>query len=394
MIKSLVGVCLFDDKQTPADGWACRPDEEPVRVSGIHELSSDIAWIVNLDYKAFMAHNLGNLSHICHAQYFRQAVDFLLANYGFGSSNNKEGSRFLAKHLNLTAHTGYQLLGIDPIQSRNNYRYAQVIANNISVPIRHQPAKGLPEAQSQFIIENALQQNQIMVAPRPAKSVPMHCYFPSLTYFKWLLSQPVPVSMEWQLLARYEEGKFFGYKSGEFINYASLGKLRERCSKKGILPFFRISVVSQNKEYATFGTFGAGKQGGRSWVTLPEIFSLCRYSLIKVYEIYTLPSGFLVDDIEVLSDVVKMKDLSISHGLFMENLAAGMMMPEKRKETALAAYLRAYDRAACLVAAEKIYKAGFLVGSYSMGKIVVLGQESQRADIQRTAATLGLVPFI
>lgn len=393
-MKALFGVCIFDDKKIPGEGWSCRPGETPERITGVHDLANDLCWVTNLEYNAFMANNLSHLKHICQSQYFRQSLDFFLTDYGFKQGGNKAASEFLANHFNLTGLTGLNFLGINPVISRNNYRYSQLIANNISLPIWKQSPRGMPEALSDFIIENSTQQNQGMMGSRGVKTTTMHCYFPRLTYFRWLLSQRVPSSMDWTHLRTFDDGKIVGYKGGQISNDKMLLGLHRISIKNNSLPFFRITVLSQNKEYATFGAFGVGKSESRSWVTLPELLSLTRYAMVKIHEIYELPAGKVSDHIELIDDLANIKDISVSHGLFMENLAAAVMSPVNKKETAVGAYLRAYDRAACLVAAEKFYQAGIRVGSYSMGRIVLMADESQRVHVQKVAVSFGLVPFI
>lgn len=392
MIKQYYGACLFDDSKIPGHGWSCRPDGDPERISGIHDLGNDINWVTNLEYKAFISNNLGHIKHICQNQFFRESIDALILDYGFGSNRNMEASQFLANHFNNTAIFGNTLTGIDPVKNRLNYRYSQHISNQLNIPILRQGARGITQELADFICESSTQANQAMVGGING-SISLHCYYPRLLYFRWLLSQPVPISTDWNKTALKQE-RDVGFKNGRIVNEELIKKMAATSASKMQAMFLRISVNSQQKDYATFGTFGRGKKEPREWVTLPELLNICRYSLVTIKEVYTLPMGYLKDHVDFLSDIYAAPDVSISMGLFMQNVAAAIMAPVNKKETPLGAYLRAYDRVGCFHAAEKLYSLGVLPASFSMGRIVTRVTEDQVENTKACMASIGLVPFL
>lgn len=395
MSRQYFGVCLFDSKTSPTEGWACRPNAAPERVTGIHDLSQDINWVTNLDYNTFRQHNLGHLKHICQSQFFRESLDSLMMDYGFREGRFAEASVFLAQHLNNTAVFGNSLLGIDPLRVRNNYRFAQSIAAQLHIPLLKQGARGITQEVADYICSSATQANQAMVGGI-TNPISYHCYYPRLLYFRWLLNQLVPITPEWSgpKTLSNEKSRIIGYYNGSLKEERFLRVIADEAKKRQRAFFFRISVIKQQKDYAIFGTFGRGKAESREWVTLPELLNLARYSQIELKEYYSLPAGYLKDYIEFLPDLEKIPDISVSMGLFMQNLAAAVMAPVNKKETALGAYLRAYDRVACFHAAEKLYRHEIIPASFSMGRIVVRGTEAQKSNIQACMASLGLIPFV
>ena len=44
---------LFDDVKEPMDGFACIAGQNPTRISGINELSTDCIWWTNIPYQQF-----------------------------------------------------------------------------------------------------------------------------------------------------------------------------------------------------------------------------------------------------------------------------------------------------------------------------------------------------
>jgi len=388
MSPEFYGACLFDNNKIPADGWACRPNGTPFRISGVHDLAHDLNWVTNLDYGSFMSNGYFKMRHICQAQYFRESIDSLISDYAL-SENHNIASQFLADHFNSTSGFGYKFMGIDPMKVRITYRYYQHIVNQLNIPILKQSAGGITQEYSDSICEGATQANQAMVGNMKGLQS-IHGYFPRLLYFRWMLSQKVPVSMDWIKL-KFNSNEV-GYKDGKLIGKTDLLKLRDACEKKNLAPFFCISVLFQNKEWSTFAHFGSGKDATREWVTMTELMSMVRYSRIQVKETMSLPAGYLKDYVDCLAALENFPDGYISLGLFMQNLAAAIMAPVNKKETPLGAYLRAYDRVGCLSVAEQLYMRKVMPGSFSMGRIVAKTPAEEIFRAKAALASLGIVP--
>lgn len=388
MSTEFYGACLFDDNKIPGDGWACRPNGDPFRVSGVHDLAHDLNWVTNLDYGSFMANGLGAMRHICQSQYFRESVDSLMGDYALVEDHAK-ASQFLANHFNATSIFGHKFMGIDPMRLRNNYRYAQHIGNQLNVPLLKQTARGITQEHSDVICESATQANQAMVGNMKGLAS-VHGYFPRLLYFRWLLSQLVPISLDWTK-HKYTCNEI-GYKDGKLVGKSTLLELSQKSHADKLALFFRISIYSENKEWASFAHFGAGKKTTREWVTMPELLSMSRYTRLQIKETMSLPAGYLKDQVDCLDALMKIPDVSVSLGLFMQNLAAALMAPVNKKETALSAYLRAYDRVGCLSVAEQLYMRGVTPGSFSMGRIVAKTATDNIVQAKAAMASQGIIP--
>lgn len=125
------------------------------------------------------------------------------------------------------------------------------------------------------------------------------------------------------------------------------------------------------------------------WATYPEVLELMRYSELMVYESASVGAGVL-QDVPCIDNPLYSNCMSA--GLFLENYYCALMAPIDKRNTALGAYMRAYDRMACGRAAEAFHNAGFVVGSYSSGRIIVLIREGERERAEKLALKIGMIP--
>ncbi len=382
-----IGVCIFDDPKSPRSGFASINGQEATYVGGYHELTNDLLWVTNLEFPVFKELNLLRLRHLAQAQYFRTSIRMLQTEYGI--NDGRQLSEFLSKLFSRTAQQGLQYFGADP--SNFNYRYHQALSANLHVPGMIEPIQGLDQNAIQLVIDHATQENQAMSGvKRPDRSSPVSFCFPRDAYSSWILGQMYPVSSVWKsdnLKREFTIGTRDGKKLS--LTESFVKRCAEYFKNSARATFFKISVQSHEASHRAFASFGSGSRDPRVWVTWPELLELLEYSVVTVYDSVSTASGRIID---YLPDYCKGYGFGISGGLLLENLYVALASPVNRKNTALGAYIRAYDRVACGRSAAQFHNAGFCVGSYSSGRVVLLLPEGQKERATQLALTLGLVP--
>lgn len=382
-----IGVCIFDDPKSPRSGYSSIDGSEPAYVAGYHELTNDILWVTNLEFPVFKELNLLRLRHLANAQYFRTSVRMLQVEYGI--TDQKALCQFLSKLFSRTARLGMDYFEANP--ANYNYRYHQALSSTIHIPGMVEPIQGLDQNSTQLAIDHATQENQAMSGvKRPDRSSPVSFCFPRDAYAQWLLDRSYPVSNVWKsdnLNREFTIGTRDGKKLA--LTDTFIKRYGEYFKNSARATFLKIAVQSHEPTHRAFASFGAGSREPRVWATWPELLELLTYSVVTVYKSISTVGGRISD---FLPEYCKGSGFSISDNLLFENLYVALASPINKKNTALGAYLRAYDRAACGRAAEMFHNAGFCVGSYSSGRVVLLLPEGQRARASQMALAFGLVP--
>jgi hypothetical protein len=387
MKKIIIGVCIFDDPKAPRSGYSSMDGSDPTYIAGYHELSSDILWVTNLEFPVFKELNLLRLRHLAQAQYFRTSIRMLQIEYGI--TEHKQLAQFLSKMFSRVAQLGLSHFGADP--ANFNYRYHQALSSRLHIPGMVEPVQGLDQNAIQLVIDHSTQENQAMAGvKRPDRSSPISFCFPREAYSQWLMTRTYPVSNVWKSDNLNREFTI-GTRDGKKI--ASTDSFVKTCGvyfkNHARATFFRISVQSHEPSHRAFASFASGSKEPRAWVAWPELLELLEYSVVTVYESVSVASGSIQN---YLPDFCKQTGFGISECLLLENLYVALASPINRKNTALGAYIRAYDRAACGRAAAYFHNAGLCVGSYSSGRVVLLLSEGQRERASKLALDFGLLP--
>jgi len=384
-----IGVCIFDDPKAPRSGYSSVDGSSPSHVSGYHELTTDVLWVTNLEFPVFKELNLLRLRHLAQAQYFRTSLRMLQIEYGI--SDHKQLAQFMSKLFTRTAQLGNQHFGADP--ANFNYRYHQAISSRLHIPGMTEPLQGIDQNAIQQVIDHSTQENQAMTGvKRPDRSSPISFSFPREAYGQWLLDRVYPVSNVWKSDNIKREFKI-GTLDGKRISLTDsfVKTCGDYFRNHSRATFFRISIQSHEPSHRAFASFGAGSKDPRVWVSWPELLELIEYSVLTVYESVSTASGTIR---EFLPEYLGSTGFGISESLLFENLYVALASPVNRKNTALGAYIRAYDRAACGRAAAYFHNAGLCVGSYSSGRVVLLLTEGQKERASKLALDYGLIPPI
>mgnify|MGYP000002844768 CR=1 FL=1 len=380
-----IGVILFDDPKIGEQGWGAKSGQEAERINGINALDQEYIWITNVDYMDF--NNLGfrNVSYLRETHYMRGTIKTFIEELGLKSSPSK-AAEILSNIFQRVIKFGNEMFGIDP--KEHSHRYANLLAQKI-IPMNMRKAPTHNNESISDALEEATQlmQNNVGRRPNGRKAITVH--MPRIAYFNWLLNSRVPVDREWKKIA-FNTGEFeVGIEKGKEIEGTKtrMSKLDKLSEDNAFM--FNISIKSMEDEYLSFASFGVGKKTSRTWVTYPELKELARYSRIEVKKGLKTQIGALDEDVQ---DKDPSTNFSYSKGIFLENLISALSTNVDGVLNGVIPYIRAYDRMACLKAAEVLNSEGYYVMSYSFGKIVVLVPETGIEEFVSKSLSMGLQP--
>lgn len=388
MNHTKIGVCFFDDPSLGSSGWASVSGEEPRRIDDYGDLSQAHLWVTNIGFRDYKSLGLLNTAHIRDDQFFRVSTKALCQELGLtgdpGNSVKVLSEIFDNASELMTEKHGYQL-------SESTYRLSPSITE-IFLP---QALRVRPTGRNSNSMVNAFQeanqqnQNPLGITP-PKGSQILPFTIPRGAYFSWLLTRNIPIGTKWREVPQSAKGRVFGYESGRVLKGTEefISKLTEWSEDEAY--FFRIGVESIDAFYRPFASFGHGAWNSRSWVSLPELLNMLRYSKVRVFEGFKTESGKL-DVSNIIDD-----DLSFSfaYGLLLENIWNSVSIPifGNKYCTPIASYMRAYDRVACLNLAEGFTRIGGVVGSSGSGKCMVYASSRNADDLIDFAVGHGVCP--
>ena len=385
-----IGVCWFDDREVVGEGWASEAGQPARRINGIGDLSSSVSWVLNLGYTDFKRLSLHNSHHLRDEQYFRISLRAMADEMGL-SGNAPRFVQVASEFLNRTVSLGAKYFNAN-LQGMG-YRYMSELAGYFkfshvrSSPVCRLGAEAIDEA-----AREATQENQAMMdGVRPPGSTATAFVLPRGAYYKWLLSQPVPADANWEPIFKANESLTFGNREGQDEYGTTNNRAKILALSTTHAALYKVDVNYINKSHRQFAYFGAGANTPRRWATLPEVLTMSQYAVL------TLSAGFKTT-LGHLGLVEKMgveDEFSWSRGLLLENAFSALCQPINGRNgrfTSLGAYLRAYDLIALRRYAECFSKNGFVVGSYSQGRLMVYLKRGEQAHAAEFARSLGMLP--
>lgn len=373
-----VGVCFFDDHELGSSGWCSIDGSDPERIKDFGDLRTDIQWITNLDYKTYKKLGLTNVNHIYDEQFYRTSVKLLIEELGLIDQADIACEK-LSMIFSNTARIMEDKLSLTPNGMR--YRLApNLTATVLPNELRKRPSgRNSPDVSE--AIKQAVQQNQnsLGITP-PAGSKARPFTFPRAEYFNHLMRLPVPISDKWTDVKQSKSEMIIGTENGHLINgtKAVIDKLNDWSHDEAYI--FKIKLLSIDKSHRSFATFGHGSWDARSYATLPEILSMVKYSKIALLGGYKTKLGTIDFNEDIFDSEM---NFSISYGLYLENIWTSISCPiiGTKFNTAVSAYMRAYDRSYCIDASESFHQNNYVVGSSGSGRVMVYTPRGSEADI-------------
>lgn len=385
-----VGVCCFDDPSSPSDAWISINGSQAERIQGTSSFSSNVLWVVNLNYDQYKKNEFTQFRNVFDSQYFRISLKAL--SYELGLED--ESSTFVqtaSEILTKVAKLGRQYTNLQPGDC--GYRYFRGLNDALLPRFARQRPTGPAAEDLEIAFKESTQYSQAMAGKkRPENSAAISFFFPRTAYAQWILGQDYPINSEWAPLKHTRVKPIrVGYEDNRLVGQTTAWRTRLEKLAETESALFKVNVCSLEQNHSTFASFGAGAFYGRSWVTMPEVLELSRYASLEIFEAYSTVSGKLNLDMVDINQIET--EYSLSRGILLENIWTGLSQPIDTKKfyTPLGAYMRAYDRIACGRAAEVFNQHNYSVGSYGTGSVVVYLTSSQLPKATAIANELGLL---
>jgi hypothetical protein len=381
------GVILFDsannisvgDKTFTSleGGWASLAGERALRVTSIHDLSSDALWITNLTEEQFYRATLTAHPNFRSDGYFRSTL----------------------RHL-------YSELGVDPLQVGPDIvacvlatvaqRLVDLAAARYGVKIR---SKGLNE---DFAL--AMGAPRSTLAPEIygmfagaaqhayVRAIATHSYVHNgqtltlrrnrLLHARELLSVPVPPDGPWEYVPR---NKLPAAR-------ADVERLLERTASGFLI---RCEVKNISPLIADVFSVAGGARAIRDWLTAIEWQRAKQCGEIDYKGLLVCAAASSVLPQAAQLPAGEYAPLSFTYGLAAEQIWTALAMKRGPRDdlryTAAAAWLRAQDRMAMFSYAQRLHEAGLLVWGYGGGNVVVMVPDGGLRHALDVSTDIGLL---
>jgi hypothetical protein len=358
-------------------GWASIAGERAVRVTSIHDLSSDALWVTNLTEEQFYRATLTSHPNFRSEGYLRSSL----------------------RHI-------YSELGVDPLQVSPDI-VATVLATVVQRVIECSQTRYRVNVRSKALNEDyalALGAPRSTIAPEiypMFEASAQHAYVRAvaansylnkgqaltlrrnrLIHAQELLSQPVPPDVAWEYIPRHKLP-------------ASKTELESQLEHSRSAFLVRCEVTNVNPLIADVLSIGGGARVIRDWLTDIEWHHAREWADIeyKGQLLCSVPSSLLSQAKGLPSG--DYAPLSFTCCIVSEQIWTAMAMKRGPRDdaryTAAAAWLRARDRTVMFVYAQKLHAKGLAVWGYGGGNVVITYPEGGLRHALEVSTDIGLL---
>lgn len=376
-----IGVFRFDDPRLCGSGWATLAGGELLRFNSVADLDSSHIWIADIGYQDFVRAKLWECAHVRRFDFARIKPQAVAREVGLDPAKKESLIEVSAVYERvakiLVARTGISFRDA-------NYSLARALSaidppspGIIDISIREDAL---------YAFENASQEIQLYSGRLPRGSGFEILYFPRSAYARFLLSHPLPAAGASWGETRISGGRrVVGTSRGKQVRGTKewLEEMADVSSRLAVI--LKVRVLETDPQFAEHSSFGRGaKNGNRVWAALPEVMHLARFCKLEISRGYHCEA-----EIPEIPDVVG--GATYSEGVAAELYWISRTHDAKGKNPMpQGAYLRAYDRIACGLAAERLSSAGFAVSSYGVGRFSV-AVPAGAAELFKVARGIGLL---
>lgn len=370
--------CVIFDEQKPDSGWSCiaGAGEQPMRITGFHDLRSDVTWWTSLEFQAFTLSSLNNMFNMKSADYLRTSMNAIREEIGL-SARYTEGNTAVS----VLAELFFRVMTMAELQYGLDNPKSRKLAEDLRPLIFKQDASINKEVDQASEMAHQAFVKCTKSIGKKTRRVPFrrNRYQHSID----VLSTPIP-------------GEGF-----EFLDSSKLPPKAERVDwllKQNRPVLLKGAVVKMHPQVANVVAFGGGSHHNRNWISHPELLMLSEFVE------FDIESAFLFEEYQPLQLKLQPPStsgfglLSMSVGLLSENYWIALATPQtvrgQRIHTPRAAWLRASDRLFTMLPALKLHSMGVQIDSYGVGLIsadVDLEKSSMSEAIQ-IGASVGLCP--
>ncbi|EHP90993.1 hypothetical protein [Methylorubrum extorquens] len=401
------GVVIFDDTQDDPGNAIATVTEDGVRttydrISGPHELATDVLWWSNLPYEVlFRKTEMWKASHLRHDKYLPVGPGEALREWGCDLKYEppERAGAILTMLFFRVMNIAFGLLRENrPRMSVDEAFKGKTLRDDMRglLPEFEYPRQEAAQALKRGVAYEEFT-NTMVRAPRDTKRVTLR--IPRLTHAWRILEQPAP------------QGPF------EFVDKSRLRRIVSPSdwvveSEKPV--FSDIAVKKMDDRHAPIFGFGnatnQNERRSRNWIPQNEFTQLSKFADLVVRGAYV---GETYGDsiIDRCSDGViefmggRFSDFSWSAGIVAEALWRAAALPEEKGRNSQGrageerphtswqgVWVRGFDKGTMFVHATRLMELGYPPVSYGIGWVRCAVFEEQKEAFIRDAVSLGLVP--
>lgn len=386
--------CVLFDLQEDADGklrpalgagWASANGEKALRITGAHDLDTDIRWWTNLDRNTFWKSGCVRMKKLRESSFFKTDLGQLMREVGL--TPKKLGSAVVCEAL------------------------SEIFARSMRLAVSHYDFSELRE-------QELVDELRVLLAPADA-SVSMEtdealsrafldymaCPFtkrdgarivtlkrPRLTHAREVLESAVPEGA-WDFYGPNDLPEeharldmLQGLKRPALVKVALRGFV-EKCPTY-VPPLLQLGEAVGAK----------GHKKERNWMTLQEVRYFSRFARVEIQAAFVAERWQELRMGKALLELGPLSDWSISLGLLAEahwsSLASRSRHPVTKSKSMVsprACWLRSADRFFCFAAALPLAAAGFSISGYGLGAVSVSVLPEDLGKLTEVAPGCGLL---
>lgn len=400
------GVVLFDSPEDPGPGWIGIGGDRSraARISGPHELSTEVIWWTNVNYEHFFrgVSEIWRNPWLRHDKYLVVGPADVLKEWGHDPKlvGADFVAKFVAEAFARIMTIAYNLVRrTDPKLRMDRFFEGKTLRDDLR---RLMPEAEYPKGEAAMMMKSGQAYSEFSSAtvrmPKGAKMIRLRK--PRVTYCWELLQTPFPLG-PWEYVSR--------------ADMKSNVEERLQTILKSPAPIMaEITLSNMQAEVAPIYGFGQstdkGKNVQRTWVAHPELAMLARFAKIEVRNAWQGReyASMMPDLPEAVKEFLQEKytDLSWSAGVVAETLWRAAALPQEKGKAGTrdsgekphtswrGAWIKAADKSSMFMEAMRLSELGYAVSSYGLGWVFCGVAEEDVANLIKDAATLGLAPSI
>ena len=386
------GCVIFDDPRSREQGWKAIGEEKATRVSmeGTSALRSDVVWLTNMTYDAASVMGLRDNFRFLQSGYLREDLTDICRRYQL--TDNRICAELGAKLLSRSMSLASRLL-----EAEGDFTYKTSLRNAFRdiVGFGRDPCVSTEIGK---IIDDACIYNTNCERDwrNPEEDIVGIFRLPPRSQCLNILNSLLPY--------------------GDFVEVPKNALPERGATRKVVQDFlravektpglFKITCERFNPNFNKLINYGDSPSPygayRRSWVTYPEAVMLSSLADMSIHQAYLPLSAYRLNEPAKIASTLPMQaDLSISMGIFFENLWTGMSVtgkklcatdPDKIFINTYTPYIRAMDRLLLFDEAIKFQDAGFEVIGYATGRLRINLAGKKPIEAYNIAIQTGTIP--
>lgn len=382
-----IGILWLEDNAAVNAGYICTGETaEHIKRIPLNELPRQFIWIANHQSHKFKQLNLGVSGNIKNSKF----LGFTLSQVAIDLNLPDDLNEKLPILYKVIHHFVERIEKAYRIQvSDARFSILALLNELITLPQFHSRPNlnGRPCRDLEQAIANSIQKVQgVLYRPDRDMHKVVMGRFPRSPYFLTIVNQIYPQSHTFEETREFE-GKIIGInqqgntEADSQDTIAALLKFGE--NKAGVIRFAHNSTVPKYQNAFPLGKEVVARPP-REWATIPEIIDMANYNSITLGRCY-FTNGSRLANVPPIPEASDQFFISYVNGLVNE---VTWMAMSHDSNSALTAYMRAYDRILCRQKAQSLVDGKYELAGFSGGSIRCFIRKDDRKEAKRFVTKL------